>query len=154
MTLGDARDELRQLVHDGHRCPLCQQFAKVYRRTLPSATGRTMIELYHVAGAAPDYTFLPDVLDRMTGTPHQGGYGTLGHFWGLMEREPGEREDGSDRVGWWRLTPLGVRFVLRQAQVPKYAHLYDGRCLGLHGKPISISECLGNRFNYGELMGQ
>jgi hypothetical protein len=151
MTLGEARDELRELVERGHECPCCRQFAKIYRRKLPVATCRVMIELYRL-GAWDEYVYLLNVLDEMTGIAHQGGYVTMAHWWRLMEQQPGEREDGSDHVGWWRLTPLGVQFVRGEATVPKYARLYDGRRMGLSGEPVTISDCLGHRFDYGELM--
>lgn len=153
MTLGEARDLLRELVEDGARCPLCTQFAKVYKRRLPSSTARVMIAI-HREHAGRDYVFLPDVLSRrrLTGLALAGGYGTLAHHWGLIEQAPGERDDGSDHVGYWRLTELGERFVLCLARVPMYARIYDGRRLGLRGDPISIVDALGHRFDYRELM--
>jgi hypothetical protein len=150
--LGDVRDWLRTRIDDGERCPCCTQYAKVYRRSLPNATARVMIAL-HRAGAEPDaYLFLPTILDTMKGTPHQGGYGTLGQHWGLLEQQPGERDDGSNRVGWWRLTLLGRAYVRDEVTVPRYAHIYNGRCLRLSGEPWSIRNALGRRFYYNELM--
>jgi hypothetical protein len=157
MTIRDAREILRSLVTGkGHQCPCCKQFAKVYRRKIPNATARVMIALYR-QNEGRDYVFLPAMFDKMggsilKGTPHQGGYGTLGQFWGLMERQPGERDDGSDRVGWWRLTDLGRAFVLARARVQSHATLYAGRCLGLDGSLVTIQEALGKKFNYRDLM--
>jgi hypothetical protein len=152
-TLGEARDWLRERVEHGERCPCCTQFAKVYRRALPSATARAMIAL-HRHSAPGEFVFLPPLLDAMHGTPALGGYATLGHFWGLLEQQPGEREDGSWRVGWWRLTPNGRAYVIGALPaVPKYARIYDGRCLGLDGPPWSITDALGSKFDYRELMG-
>ena len=88
----------------------------------------------------------------LAGVPHQGGYGTLGHYWGLMEQADGQREDGSNRVGWWRLTMLGQEFVMRRTTVPQYARVYNGRCLGLVGDPVDIRTALGTKFNYDDLM--
>jgi hypothetical protein len=154
MTLKAARDILRTQVMGGGapRCPCCGQTAKVYKRALPSATARVMIALYRAGATNGTYVFLPDLLDGMKGTPHQGGYGTLAHFWGLMEVQPGERADGSKRVGWWRLTPQGVAFVEGRARAPKFARLYAQRCLGFTGEPITIRDALGNKFDYNELM--
>ena len=151
VTLGEARDWLRDRVDHGEHCPCCTQFAKVYRRALTSAPARVLIEL-HRRDQGGAYLFLPTILDTMTGTPHQGGYGTLGHHWGLLEPQPGEREDGSWRVGWWRLTDRGRAFVLGRRTVPKYARIYDGRCLGLDGPDWTIVQALGKRFDYRELM--
>src|SRR5580765_8069466 len=151
--LGEARDWLRRQVYRGATCPCCTQFVKVYRRTLPNATARVMIALWH-RDEGQNFVFLPDVLDRMTGTPHQGGYGTLGQFWAWLQQQPGERADGSNRVGWWRLTDPGRSFVLGHHTVPRYAHLFNGRCLRLSGPPWSIRDALGTRFDYNQLMGR
>jgi len=158
MSLGDARAWLRARVQEGAECPCCRQFAKSYDRKLPSASARLLIALYRYDDAeGREFVYLPPLLDRfgatiLKGTPHQGGYGTLSHHWGLIEAQPGEREDGSNRVGYWRVTDLGREFALERATVPKYARLYGNRLLGLHGEPISIQDALGNKFNYRELM--
>jgi hypothetical protein len=36
--------------------------------------------------------------------------------------------------------------------VPKYVKLYNGRCLGVEGNPITIQQALGKKFRYAELM--
>lgn len=150
--LGEVRDWLRTQADGGTTCPCCTQFVKVYKRTLPNATARVMIALWR-RGEGRDYLFLPDILDLMKGTPHQGGYGTLGQFWGLLQQQPGLRADGSHRVGWWRLTDLGRLFVTADTKVPKFAHIYNGRCLKLSGPPWSVRDALGTKFDYDELMG-
>ena len=155
--LGEVRDWLRDRVDAGATCPCCTQFAKVYRRTLPAATARVMVALHRADppdhGAGP-YHYLPPILDTLHGTAAHGGYGTLGQHWGLLHPMPGERADGSNRVGWWRLTTLGTAYVRDAVTVPRYAHLYNGRCLRLSGPPWSIRQALGTRFNYAELMAQ
>jgi hypothetical protein len=43
--------------------------------------------------------------------------------------------------------------VLNRSKVPKYARIYNNRCLGLdHSKQVSIIDVLGTKFNYTELM--
>ncbi len=138
-------------VHDGDNCPNCGQLVKLYRRTLPSATARVMIALWHV-NEGRQYVYLPQILDGMTRTPQQGGYATYGHHWKLMKQQPGVRDDGSNRVGWWRLTNLGRDFILGQATVPKYAHVYNNECFGFSGPQWTIQQALGTKFNYHALM--
>lgn len=143
MPLGEARAELRLLVDDGHRCPLCTQFAKVYKRKLNSRMARALIAMYR-AGGAHTYVHLPTV----AGDGCEGG---KLRYWGLVSEEAERRDDGG-RTGWWTITPTGVRFLHGQATVEKYAHIYDGRCLRLSGPPTTIQQALGTRFNYHELM--
>jgi hypothetical protein len=42
--------------------------------------------------------------------------------------------------------------VLNRSLVPTYAQIYDGRCLGYDGEPVSIVDALGKKFDYHELM--
>lgn len=151
MTLGEVRAGMRPLVDKGHPCPCCTQLVKVYRRTMTAVATRALIALYLEAGF--EYAHMPTVMrKRVADSAGQGGISTLAHNWGLMEPMPGQRDDGSNRMGWWRITDLGHRFVLGQATVPKYARTFNGRCLGLVGEPVTVMDALGKKFNYAELM--
>ena len=46
MSLGDAREWLRERVEHGARCPCCTQFAKVYERKLNSRMARQLITFW------------------------------------------------------------------------------------------------------------
>lgn len=144
MTLGEARARLRELVDDGHACPCCTQFAKVYKRKIHSRMARDLITFYAAHGqnwghstqtlgaSAPDFVKLT--------------------YWGFIEAAEGEREDGSSRLGWWRVTRTGVNWLRGYNLTPKYARIYDGRCLGFVGPAVTIRDALGSRFSYDELM--
>ena len=45
-------------------------------------------------------------------------------YWGLIEEEALQREDGG-RAGWWRVTAYGERFLKGLIRVPKYARVFD-----------------------------
>lgn len=144
MALGNARDLLREMVEDGTECPCCRQFAKVYKRRIHSRMAADLIRFYRVHGqewghstrtlgaTAPDFVKL--------------------RYWNLVIPQEGEREDGSHRVGLWRISDEGWRWLHNGSTVMSHARLYDGRCLGFAGKPITIREALGKRFDYSELM--
>jgi hypothetical protein len=144
MTLRDARNMLRTLVEEGHRCPLCTQMAKVYPRTIYSTMARELIRCYRAAGT--DWFHVPTVIG------HNGGDLLKTRFWGLMEEEMLTREDGG-RAGYWRITAIGEAFIQRRLNVPKHARVFDNRRLSLSGPPVSIADCLGTKFRYDELMG-
>lgn len=144
VSLGDARDWLRERVDSGERCPCCKQFAKVYRRKLNSTNAMLLIRAYRVAGCAPFHA--PTVLSS-----HAGGEWARLLHWGLIADLHLERDDGG-HAGWWRVTEDGERFVKGRVSVPKYVRIYDGRCLGLQGDLVSIRDCLGEKFDYAELM--
>lgn len=151
MTLGEAKALLRTLVHKGHHCPCCTQMAKVYKRKLTHAACAAMILLYRRHGRGVGH--IPTLAKSLRGIAHQGGYLTLGRYWNLIEESDAQRSDGG-RAGHWRLTEIGVAFVQGQTRVPLYAMIYDGRVTKLKGEMVSIKECLGEKFNYNELMGQ
>lgn len=143
MTLGAARAQLRELVDDGHECPCCRQFAKVYRRRIHAGMARDLIRFDRAAG--DDWAHLP------TAVPVRGGDFCKLRYWGLVEEEIARREDGG-RAGFWRMTEAGALFVRERVRVPSHVRLYDGRKLGLDGDLVSIRDCLPNPFDYDELM--
>lgn len=141
-TLDDARGWLRERVDDGATCPCCGQFAKVYRRKINGTMARALITLYRHAGRT--YAHAPS----LPGDTHEMSQLS---WWGLVEDEGTLRDDGG-RAGWWRVTDAGEAFVRDLSTVPKYARIYDHRCLNLVGDPVGIRDALGKRFRYDELM--
>lgn len=144
MPLHEARDRLRGLVEEGHPCPCCTLFAKVYKHKCDSAMSRTLIRMYR-AGAIDEAIHVPS----LPGDNHKVSQCS---WWALVEEEKVRRPDGG-RAGYWHLTERGVAFVLKQSTITKYARIFDARVLGYQGEQVSIEDCLGNKFNYRELMG-
>lgn len=146
-TLGAARRWLReQAATDGAPCPCCRQFTKVYRRGISAGMARLLILAYRQHGT--DEWHLPTLVGA------SGDNAKLAH-WGLIAAIPGERGDGSARTGWWRLTDLGVQWVLGQASVPRYIQLYDGRFRGFDTtaeQQWTVRDALGEKFDYAKLM--
>lgn len=145
VTIAQAKDWLRRRVDDGERCPVCTQYAKVYRRAIHATMARTLILAYQTHGQ--DWFHLA----TLTKTTGRGGEEGKLRYWGLLEEETERRPDGG-RSGWWRVTDDGAAFVERRRTVQKYARIYDGRCLGLDGDLIGIKDALGKKFNYDDLM--
>jgi hypothetical protein len=142
-AVAEARAWLRERVDHGERCPVCTQLAKVYRRSITSRSARSLIALYRAVGR--DWGHLPTILRDKQADEAKMAY------WGLIEEERVRRPDGG-RAGWWRVTAAGQEWLQGHSTVPKYARIYDGRCLGLEGPETTIHEALGTRFNLAELM--
>lgn len=142
-TLAEGKAWLRERLDDGAACPVCTQFAKVYRRKINSGMARALILLHRQGGGFHHLSSLA----RFT---HEGGQLL---WWGLIEEEPpGVRDDGG-RSSWYRITARGTAFVQNRLLVAKYALIYDGRLLGMDdSEQASIVDALGTRFNYQELM--
>jgi hypothetical protein len=143
-SLEEARDQLYSLVADGEavRCPCCDQTAKLYKRKIHSTMARTLILMYKTHGTS--YGHMPS-LDINT---HEGAQLS---WWGLIEEDDKTRADGG-RAGWWKVSDLGKKFILKQRQVKEYALIYNGTCLDLEGGDVWISDCLAKGFDYRELM--
>lgn len=143
MTLGAARSWLRDRVDQGETCPCCTQLAKTYRRRLHSAMARDLIYAHRAAGH--------EIFHVRTVFGHDGGDFAKLAYWGLIAEEPHRREDGG-RAGYWHITQEGAAFVHSETSVMSHARVYNGRCLGFTGEPITIRDALGRRFDYAELM--
>lgn len=147
-TIAEGRAWLQANMYDDIvSCPCCAQDVKVYKRKLSAASARVLIAMWYKAEF--DWVHLPTLGVLTTGR----GDECKARYWGLIEAMPdARREDGSDRVGWWRLTPLGAKFVQGKAVIQKYAVVYDSRCLELTGEDVTIVDSLGEGFNYRDLM--
>lgn len=144
-TLAEARAWLRERLDDGAHCPCCGQYAKVYRRTIASTVAKTLIRMWNLDR---------DQWCNLPAYGLRGGDIIKTRFWGLIEPMPGAvRDDGSHRVGYWRLTPAGVDFIRHRTAIPKWARIYNNHCLGLdNSRTVTITDSLGTRFNYRDLM--
>lgn len=143
-TVSEARDWLREHVDDGAPCPCCTQLAKVYRRKINSGMARSLIAMYQIAGTS--WVHVPTQVGARSREEGKLAY------WGLVEESTAPRDDGG-RAGWWRVTSKGELFVRDEITVPKYARIYNGRCLGFYGaQRVGIRDALGSKFSYDDLM--
>ena len=149
MTLADARDTLRGTLADGHNCPCCGQLAKVYERRIHSTMARELVAAYQ-AGAANQFVNLNNVFAGTNLHKRGGDFAKL-RYWSLVVEADTKRDDGG-RAGWWKLTPAGAAFARNEIVVPRVAQVYDGKLLALVGDPVGITDCLGSRFDYNDLM--
>lgn len=152
------RDWLRTHAREanGAICPTCDAFTKVYKRRIHTTMARQLIHAVHytssLAEADPQF-------DGYFHAPTLFGYGGAGDFaklayWRLIEPAIGQRVDGSDRIGIWRITDRGHAFVNRRLAVKEWALVYNGQVFELEGQPRTIVDALGKNFDYDELMGR
>lgn len=142
--LGQAKAWLRARLDKGEHCPLCNQHAKIYRRTINAGMARSLIAMYGIGGL--DWVHLPTQLGSRSREEGKLAY------WGLVEESTLKREDGG-RPGTWRVTARGEQFLRAQSAVPKYALIYNGRVLDYdRTESISILDALGKKFSYADLM--
>lgn len=137
--------------------PVSGQPCKVYHRPMIAVCGMVLIEM-HKAGRRRRYirpwVHVPTLMKntRLLPVKDPGGYRTLTQHWGLIEEELVRKPEGG-RTGYWRLTPLGVEFVLDEVKLPKYVYLYNNQCVTTDGPLVTIHDVLQQQFNYEEMMG-
>jgi hypothetical protein len=155
-SLEDAKAFVQQNLRDGVTCPACGQLCKVYKRKLNSTMALALVMIYQHFKQNPHHTWLhvaAFLVKVKRDSSIAGGDVVKLRYWGLLERAPGERDDGSDRVGRYRITEVGKQFVEGKIAVPRYVYLYNQLLLRLSEEMTTVQEALGDRFSYAELMG-
>ena len=155
-TLQEAKEWLRKRFSDGANCPCCNQFVKRYKRKLNSSMAHALVLIYKFFEHNKDrWLHVPSYLSTVSSSAAaRGGDWSKLRYWGLILPQKGTREDGSERVGNYRITELGKQFITGQAQVRKHVYLYNQEALPYDdGEKTSIREALGTKFNYADLMG-
>jgi len=148
--LKEAQTYIQENRNKGTQCPCCDQFAKVYKRTITSTMARWLIELVRNYEKNPEFQSVASSwsLDINRGT---GDCAKL-LYWGLVERKPLEPNSQKKSSGYWRPTQRGMDFVYDNLKVEKYARIYNKDLLGFTGNLISIKDSLKSHFDYNELM--
>jgi len=135
---------------EGGACPCCDQYVKVYKRSISSTMARQLIRVYRLHGEGTWFHVRDAMAEGDTGV---SDFAKL-ERWGLIEKRPHEPGDGGKRTsGYWRITPDGEKFVTGRGQVDEFALVYNNNHLGFEGGLITIFSCLGNKFDYKTLMG-
>lgn len=152
LTLKQAVKTLEQELEKGTQCPCCRQFAKKYKRKLNSGMARILIHIYK--RNKKQITFFhvnQHIRKKILQNSHDW---PLLRYWGLIEPKIKEREDGSNRNGYYRITKKGKLFVERKITVPKHILMYNNKLQGFTQEITTIKESLGSKFLYSELMGK
>jgi hypothetical protein len=150
-TLGEARQHLRDHWEEGTPCPCCRQLVKQYKRKLNSAMAYGLI-LVSRAKADDGWVHIERYFKSLNIPSSIRGDMSKLKFWGLLEAKEGEREDGSTRLGFYRITDKGRQFVNGQISVQERVKLFNQKFYGFDGDEITIKQALGSKFDYNELM--
>jgi len=145
-TIGEAKAFLKEHFEDGSICPCCGQIVKLYNRKLNSVMSRMLIKLSHLPEGFNHVSKIQESIST-TGT---NDFSKLLH-WNMVEQQSNE-DPARKTSGNWRITQKGKDFVNMKISVPKYCKIYNTKKLGMSLDQISISESLGNKFNYQKLM--
>lgn len=158
-TLADARAHVNEerFKPAGVRCPCCDLFVKVYRRKLNSGIALGLIALWKLRNSGLPQTYyhvneIARTLERM-GVRNQlaAAQIPLARFWGLVE-EKRNVDTSKSQSGEWRLSLAGEVFVQGGGVISKYIMIFNNQVLSTSDEKVFIKACLGQHFNYSELM--
>lgn len=153
VTLKEAKDWLRARLDKGERCPCCNQLAKFYSRRIYSSMAAALIYFYRSFDQTK-FHHKSDLLKNKTlATTLGGGDFAKLSYWGLIEEKPKGQDEDKRTSGYWKITQKGIDFVQAKLQIPSHVRIYDGKVFGFTGDKVLVTDCLGNRFSYAELMG-
>jgi len=156
-TISAAREFLRTRLDDGVECPVCEQHAQRYYRTLNSGMARWLIVLGKLTAIRGEWATTADVIQHAARNASFGSSLGSGEapsclpYWGLIECRVND-DPSKKSSGYWRVTDRGRGFLACQITVPKTAVVYNNRLERLEGVLITIQEALGKKFSYEELM--
>lgn len=160
-TLVEAKKWLRARFGQGATCPCCNQFVKLYKRKFNKSMAYVLLlmESHFMGDVVEEWLHVPSYIAEMVSDNPRRAAAVRGDwaklkFWGLIEEKPDVRADGSPRVGYWKLTPLGRQFARRHVKVPSHVYIYNGEPLQRTVEEmITIDDALGTEFSYDEIMG-
>lgn len=129
-------------------CPTCGRHAQIYRRKFHSSMALQLIRLYRLGGAH-DYIHASQLI--IHGMAGSGDF-SKGKYWELIIPKPAANDDPSKCSGLWMLTDDGLAFVRGQLRIPREVFIFDDKVEGRSAETVNITEALGSKFNYYELM--
>lgn len=137
VSLGEARQWLRDRMYDGERCPCCRQTAAVRKWTLYDTAIRQLLLMYRLGGTSRWVT-----ARELKDAGHTGqGDGTRLKHWGLAVQ--GKR-------GFWRVTDLGESFLRGEVAVREHVDVYDNAVYKTYGDHVYIHRFVGKQFDLAE----
>lgn len=149
VTISTMRQDVRKKAQQkGCLCPVCDQFVKIYKRSITSTMARQLIHAYRCHGEG-NFFHTRDMVMAGAGA---GDFSKL-QYWKLIESKiPMEPDDDKKSSGLWRITPLGKAFILAETDMDQFAIVYKNEVLEFQGGKIGIAAALGNQFSYAALM--
>ena len=138
----------------GAKCPCCNQKVKMYARKFNATMAYGLLLMYDfgkIQGFDNWVKMNEEIASK--GIPSSNiEYAKL-RYWGLAEEKPNKDESKKDS-GYWRITTKGRNFANNYISIESHLMIYNNKVVAKHpkNKTVSITEALGKRFNYTEMM--
>lgn len=135
--------------NSGYTCSCCGQFVKTYHRKLNSSMACVLLLIYR--SGKRSYFHVENWLKEIGRSELRADYHKL-RFWKFIEPKLENREDGSPRNGFYKITGLGILFSEDKTTAKEKAIIFNNKLERLDGEEINIKTALGLKFNYDLLM--
>lgn len=135
----------------GFVCDCCGQFVKAYHRKLNTSMAVVLLLMYRFG--KKDFFHVEQWLKEIGRPELRADFHKL-RFWNLIEAKVADREDGSKRNGFYKITGRGIMFCESKLAVKETVVLYNNKFQHFEGNEITIQQALRNKFNYNELIGR
>lgn len=135
----------------GFVCDCCGSYVKMYHRKLNTSMAVVLLLMYRLGKR--DFYHVENWLKEIGRPELRADYHKL-RFWGLIEAKVGEREDGSKRNGYYKITGRGIMFAENKLTVQEKVLILNNKMQCFEGEQINIHQALRNKFNYNELIGK
>lgn len=145
-TLQEAKDFLKANWKTGVICPCCKQLVKLYATPFSSNMAIFLISLVRLYEKKKRPIHYKECKFGSRNYPHLAK-------WNLMVTDKSETSD-KKTSGFWTPTKMGIDFVNNQCFVKSKAYLYNNTFYGFGGDDIKITDALGKKFNYQDLMNE
>ena len=155
IKLSDLRHDVLSKKHTGTTCPCCGRYVKLYKRKLTSSMVKALILIYKYFKLNPEsWLHVENYLkDQKISAAVRGDFPKL-RYWGLLEKQIDKRDDGSGRVGYYKITQKGIDFVKGKVEVPRFAYIYNQKVEQFDKEQTDVKKALGDKFDYEELIGK
>lgn len=134
----------------GFVCEHCGGFCKRYTRSFNANMAMALILLYK--SGMKEFVKVEDFLIKK-GHKRCGDFSYLIHY-EFLEKQKGDRKDGSPRNGFYKITDRGIKFVELKLTAPEKFMILNNKLEGFVGDNVNIKQVLKTKFDYNELMGQ
>ena len=146
VTIQEAKTFLRDNFKKGTNCPCCGQRVQLYNRKVHAQTAVDFLKLVRMYLKEPRFYHINEI-----GPINGGGDFAKLRYFKLIEYQ--ENNDTSKRTsGLWRPTDFGLAVARRERSFPKYAYVFDSKVEYYSDDRVMITDSLGKKFNYDELM--
>lgn len=153
-TIDETKKYLLKNGKEGVSCPCCGQFVKLYKRKLNSGMAIFLVGLYRLDKRKTKSIFSnKEIYKEVNIAQGARDHAAMAH-WKLIEEPNINIVSGKKKNGLWMITPLGRNFVNSYVNVPSHIFLYNKKCKGFSNTLTTITNALGKKFNYQELMNE